>query len=90
MRATIVSSISWKVPLVTHRKRTMRKMPTAFHSSADILPMAASSPFRRSMPPSIWGTCSSFFIGKNTYMPRIRPTTRMITDIGPTATSHSL
>ena len=90
MSATMVSSMLWKVPFVTHRKSTTRKMATAFHSSFDIFPMEASSPRRRSIPPWIWGTCSSFFIGKNTYMPSNRPTTSMMMLMGPTAISHSL
>ena len=64
-------------------------MLTALHSWALIFPIASSSTLSLSIPPSIWGFCSSFLIGKNTYIPIRSPTTKMITLIGPTAMSQS-
>ena len=90
MSATMVSSMLWKVPLVTHKKSTSTKIATAFHSSALILPRACSSVLRRSNPPSIWGTCSSFLIGKNTYMPISKPITKMSRLTGVIAISQSV
>ena len=68
MKATAV----WLMPCclsVAQRMSTTTKMATDFHSSVRILPSLLSSSRKRSIPPAICGTRSSFFRGKKIFVP---------------------